>query len=125
MEHFIRRENVRYYRELLKTTNDETERQKILKLLAKGMSNSKIAEALDGPKVGVVKIHCHHIYEKLHVRNRTEAAAVYLASSFSTASRIASLSMANILEDSRAVSFAALALDSAVLVCSKASCVRS
>lgn len=52
---------------------------KILKLLARGLSNHKIAEELDGPKVGVVKIHCHHIYEKLHVRNRTEAAAVYLA----------------------------------------------
>ena len=34
MDHFIRRENVRYYRELLKTTKDEAERQKILKLLA-------------------------------------------------------------------------------------------
>ena len=52
---------------------------KVLKLLARGLSNQKIAEELGGPSVGVVKIHCHHIYEKLHVRNRTEAAAVYLA----------------------------------------------
>lgn len=52
---------------------------KVLKLIARGLSNQKIAEALGGPTVGVVKIHCHHIYEKLHVRNRTEAAAVYLA----------------------------------------------
>jgi two-component system, NarL family, response regulator LiaR len=52
---------------------------KVLKLIARGLSNNRIAEELGGPKVGVVKIHCHHIYEKLHVRNRTEAAAVYLA----------------------------------------------
>ncbi len=52
---------------------------KVLKLIARGLSNQKIAAELGGPTVGVVKIHCHHIYEKLHVRNRTEAAAVYLA----------------------------------------------
>ncbi len=59
-------------------TLTETE-NKVLKLIARGMSNQKIAEELGGPTVGVVKIHCHHIYEKLHVKNRTEAAAVFLA----------------------------------------------
>lgn len=52
---------------------------RVLKLIARGLSNQKIATELEGPSVGVVKIHCHNIYEKLHVRNRTEAAAVYLA----------------------------------------------
>jgi DNA-binding NarL/FixJ family response regulator len=52
---------------------------KVLKLIARGLSNQKIAAELGGPTVGVVKIHCHHIYEKLYVRNRTEAATVYLA----------------------------------------------
>jgi len=33
MERFIRRENVRHYRELLKRVTDETERRKILRLL--------------------------------------------------------------------------------------------
>jgi hypothetical protein len=33
MERFIRRENVRHYRELLKRVTDETERRRILKLL--------------------------------------------------------------------------------------------
>ena len=33
MDPFIQRENVKYYRELLKTAKDEAERQKILKLL--------------------------------------------------------------------------------------------
>jgi hypothetical protein len=31
---FIRRENVKHYRQLLEQTTDETERQRILKLLA-------------------------------------------------------------------------------------------
>jgi len=33
MERFIRRENVRHYRELLERVTDEAERRKILKLL--------------------------------------------------------------------------------------------
>lgn len=50
---------------------------KVLKLLAKGWSNKMIAAEL-GIKVGVVKLHCNHIYEKLHVKNRTEAATAYI-----------------------------------------------
>ncbi len=50
---------------------------KVLKMLAKGWSNRMIAAELD-IKVGVVKLHCNHIYEKLHAKNRTEAATVYL-----------------------------------------------
>lgn len=77
----------RYLLELFPTLPDNTiaiaaltpMENRILQLIAKGMSNQKIAEMLGGPSVGVVKIHCHHIYEKLHVRNRTEAAGVYLA----------------------------------------------
>ncbi len=33
MERFVRRENIRRYRDLLKRLTDETERQRILKLL--------------------------------------------------------------------------------------------
>ena len=33
MDPFVQRENVKHYRELLKTAKDEAERQKILKLL--------------------------------------------------------------------------------------------
>jgi DNA-binding NarL/FixJ family response regulator len=50
---------------------------RVLELLARGQPNALIAEELK-VKVGVVKLHCHHIYEKLHVKNRTEAAGVYL-----------------------------------------------
>lgn len=43
MDRFIRRENVKHYRELLKTVTDETERQKILKLLAEEEKKQKDA----------------------------------------------------------------------------------
>jgi rubrerythrin len=43
MERFIRRENIKHYRELLKTTKDEAERQKILKLLAEEQRKQKDA----------------------------------------------------------------------------------
>jgi hypothetical protein len=33
MDRFIRRENVKHYRELLKTVSDETERRRILALM--------------------------------------------------------------------------------------------
>jgi hypothetical protein len=43
MDRFIRRENVKHYRELLKTVKDETERQRILKLLAEEQLKQKDA----------------------------------------------------------------------------------
>jgi hypothetical protein len=43
MERFVRRENVKHYRELLKTVKDETERQKLLKLLAEEQQKQKDA----------------------------------------------------------------------------------
>ena len=43
MDRFIRRENVKHYRELLKTVKDETERQRILKLLAEEQQKQKTA----------------------------------------------------------------------------------
>ena len=43
MDRFIRKENVRHYRELLKTAKDEAERQRILKLLAEEQQKQKEA----------------------------------------------------------------------------------
>jgi hypothetical protein len=43
MDRFIRRENVKHYRELLKTVKEETERQRILKLLADEQQKQKNA----------------------------------------------------------------------------------
>jgi len=43
MERFVRRENVKHYRELLKTAKDEAERQRIQKLLAEEVQKQKAA----------------------------------------------------------------------------------
>ena len=52
--------------------------QKILELLSKGLLYKEIADELM-IKEGTVKQHIHHIYEKLHVQNRTEAVVIYLS----------------------------------------------
>ena len=41
MERFVRRENIKHYRELLKTVKDEAERQRIPKLLAEEQQKQK------------------------------------------------------------------------------------
>jgi len=41
-------------------------------LLAKGLLYKEIAEQIS-ISVSTVRQHIHHIYEKLHVQNRTEA----------------------------------------------------
>lgn len=48
----------------------------ILELLAQGQSNKEIAQRLHISS-GTVRVHLEHIYKKLHVRCRTEAAAKY------------------------------------------------
>lgn len=50
----------------------------ILELLAKGLLYKEIADELT-IKEGTVKQHIHHIYEKLHVQNRTEAVVIFLS----------------------------------------------
>ena len=55
-----------------------TEREnEILQWIAKGLSNKEIATKID-TTVYTVRKHVEHIYEKLHVHCRTEAAAKYL-----------------------------------------------
>jgi len=49
----------------------------ILHLLSKGLLYREIGDQLE-IKEGTVKQHIHHIYEKLHVQNRTEATLIYL-----------------------------------------------
>jgi DNA-binding NarL/FixJ family response regulator len=53
--------------------------QAILKLLARGDYYKEIADSL-GISVHTVCTHIRHIYEKLHVRSRTQAIAVYTQS---------------------------------------------
>lgn len=57
----------------------------ILALLAEGFANKEIATRLDISNA-TVRTHLMHIYEKLHVRCRTEAAAKYLRSKSDSAS---------------------------------------
>jgi DNA-binding NarL/FixJ family response regulator len=59
--------------EEIKLSKRETE---ILELLCEGLANKEIADRLD-ISVETVRVHLKHIYEKLHVRSRTEAAMKY------------------------------------------------
>jgi len=54
----------------------------ILGLLAEGLSNKEIADKVK-ISYDTVRAHLRHIYEKLHVRGRTEAVRKYLKSSSS------------------------------------------
>ena len=58
-------------------TNRESE---ILVLLSEGLSNKEMAERVN-ISYDTVRAHLRHIYEKLHVRGRTEAVRMYLKSS--------------------------------------------
>jgi DNA-binding NarL/FixJ family response regulator len=60
----------------------------ILALLAEGLSNKEIGARLRISSA-TVRTHLMHIYEKLHVRCRTEAAAKYLRQSFGRFGRTA------------------------------------
>ena len=51
--------------------------EEILELLARGYASKEIAEALS-ISFDTVRTHLRHIYEKLHVRSRTEAVIKYL-----------------------------------------------
>jgi len=59
----------------------------ILSLLSEGLSNKEIA---DRGKISydTVRAHLRHIYEKLHVRGRTEAVKMYLNSPNAATSRL-------------------------------------
>ena len=57
----------------VKLSRRETE---ILEKIAQGLANKEIAERL-GLSVETVRVHLKRIYEKLHVRSRTEAALKY------------------------------------------------
>jgi DNA-binding NarL/FixJ family response regulator len=55
-----------------------TEREEeILSLLAKGYANKEIADKT-GTSLPTVRTHLRHVYEKLHVRSRTEAVVKFL-----------------------------------------------
>ena len=61
----------------------------ILVLLTQGYANKEIADRL-AVSFDTVRTHLCHIYEKLHVRSRTEAATKYLRKTEAISSRPAS-----------------------------------
>lgn len=63
------------------TTNGLTDREtQLLAFLSQGFANKEIADKMH-ISVPTVRTHLRHIYEKLHVRSRTEAVVKLLASS--------------------------------------------
>jgi DNA-binding NarL/FixJ family response regulator len=58
--------------------------EEILELLTQGYANKEIADRLS-VSFDTVRTHLRHIYEKLHVRSRTEAATRYLRNAESIA----------------------------------------
>jgi len=59
-------------------TSKLTKRElEVLELVSKGMMNRVIGENL-GLSEHTVKLHLHHVFNKLHVRNRASAAALFL-----------------------------------------------
>jgi DNA-binding NarL/FixJ family response regulator len=74
VEHFHLKKEVRSTSDFERLTPRENE---ILALLAKGLLYKEIGEQL-GISLGTVRTHMEHIYEKLHVQSRTEAAIKFL-----------------------------------------------
>ena len=57
------------------TALTDRERQ-IVRLVSEGLSNKEIARRLNIAD-GTIKVHLHHIFEKLQVSNRTALAAAF------------------------------------------------
>jgi DNA-binding NarL/FixJ family response regulator len=73
----IARKVIGYFREQTTTTTEvdrlTTREREVLDLVVHGLSNKEIAERLS-VTVAAVRWHLKHIYHKLHVHSRTEAA---------------------------------------------------
>jgi len=77
----IARKVVDYFHQIRRSADEmqmlTAREQEILTLLAKGNLYKEIGERL-GISFSTVRAHLRHIYEKLHVRSRTEATAKFL-----------------------------------------------
>ena len=84
MSHAIARKVVQYFQQQKKdfdeTSNLSTREHEILTLLAKGYQYKEIAEEL-AISVLTVRTHIQNIYQKLHVRSKTEAVLKFLGQS--------------------------------------------
>jgi len=76
----IARKVIGYFREQAETTtaveNLTAREREVLELVVQGLSNKEIADRLC-VTVAAVRFHLKHIYQKLHVHSRTEAALKY------------------------------------------------
>jgi DNA-binding NarL/FixJ family response regulator len=59
-------------------TNLTSREEEVLALLSKGFSNKEIAEKIN-LSTDTIRTHLKHIYEKMHVRSRTEAVIRYMS----------------------------------------------
>jgi DNA-binding NarL/FixJ family response regulator len=91
MTSHIARKVVQSFRHPTSTENETTilspREQQVLEYLAKGFLYKEISEAL-GISYDTVHNHIRHIYEKLHVRSRTQAVTKYLDSVHQSATAI-------------------------------------
>jgi DNA-binding NarL/FixJ family response regulator len=85
MSREIARKVIGYFQELPQPPNASPElenlsprEREILEFLTQGLSDKEIADRL-GVKHGTVRFHLKHVYEKLHVRSRMEAAMKFRA----------------------------------------------
>ncbi|MCU0788789.1 MAG: response regulator transcription factor [Verrucomicrobia bacterium] len=73
----IARKVIGYFREQAETTTEveklTSREREVLELVVNGFSNKEIADRLS-VTVAAVRFHLKHIYQKLHVHSRTEAA---------------------------------------------------
>lgn len=78
----IARRVVESFRQRTKSRDDATRltprEEEVLLLLSRGYSNKEIAERV-ALSVDTVRSHLKHIYEKMHVRSRTEAVIRYMS----------------------------------------------
>jgi DNA-binding NarL/FixJ family response regulator len=61
------------------TINLTSREEEVLVLLSRGFSNKEIADQMS-VSIETVRSHLKRIYEKMHVRSRTEAVALYFGS---------------------------------------------
>ena len=81
MSHAIARKVVASFQSTTSPADQENElsprEERVLGCLARGLAYKQIGDEL-GISINTIRTHLQHIYEKLHVRSRTEAVAKYV-----------------------------------------------
>ena len=81
MSHAIARKVVASFQSSTNRVDEESQlsprEERVLDCLARGLAYKQIGDEL-GISINTIRTHLQHIYEKLHVRSRTEAVAQYV-----------------------------------------------